>query len=610
MCGIIGYVGGGEAAPVMIEALRRLEYRGYDSAGAAVIDGGHIKLAKTSGFVAELDKKIQGGAKLSGKIGIGHTRWATHGAPTDNYAHPHLSAAGNIAIVHNGIIDNYARLRERLIAEGCVFLSETDTEVAANLIARLYAKCGDIKQAVAQAAEQMEGAFALGILCEDYPETLVALKKESPLVIGVGDGCAYIASDVVAFLNETREIYRFEDGEIAVITRDDIKFYSPELRELTKRTERVDWDVSAAEKGGYEHFMFKEMLEQPEAVRATLSPRISNGRVALDIELPPEYLRGISRIYFVGCGSAHYVCVVAKYNMEKLARVPSEAVLASEFRYSSPILDETTLVVCVSQSGTTADTIAALREARRLGARVLSIVNVVGSVIAQESDYVLYTRAGPEIAVATTKAYSAQLAVTYLLTLHIADARGTISQTEYEKLLRELSALPNKIEQCLELRDDVRRLAELYSDRENIFFIGRNIDYAMSLEGALKLKEISYIHAEAYAGGELKHGTMALIQDDTLVITMATYGALAGKIVSNAEETRARGASILIITTKSVADTVRHISDNTLTIPDTHELLLPSLAVIPLQLFAYYAALVRDCSIDKPRNLAKSSTVE
>jgi glucosamine--fructose-6-phosphate aminotransferase (isomerizing) len=610
MCGIVGYVGGEEAAPIMIESLRRLEYRGYDSAGAVVIDGGHLRLAKTKGYVAELDRIIGGGRLLPGKIGIGHTRWATHGRPTDSNAHPHLSDGGKIAVVHNGIIENYAKLRDFLSSKGYRFRSETDTEVAVNLIAHFYDESGDIKLAVAQAARRMEGSYALGILCEDLPDALIATKKENPLVIGAGDGCGYIASDVVAILQYTRDVYSLEDGEIAVLTRDKTTFYSGELDELTKLPERVDWDVSSAEKGGFEHFMFKEIMEQPDAVRKTVSPRVSGGRVTLETDIPEDYIKNLSRVYIVGCGSAYHAGVVAKYNMERYARLPAEAVLASEFRYSSPILDGTTLVICISQSGTTADTIAAMREAKRLGAKVLSVVNVVGSVIAQESDYVLYTWAGPEIAVATTKAYSTQLAVTYLLTLYIADIRKTITAETYSEMLSALSALPEKLEECLRSRERIQYLASVFFNQEDIFFIGRNIDYALSLEGSLKLKEISYIHSDAYAGGELKHGTISLVQQGTLVITMATYGALTEKIVSNAEEVRARGARILSFTTESRAGDVLPVSDDMVTIPDTHDALLPSLAVIHLQLFAYYVALLRGCSIDKPRNLAKSSTVE
>jgi glucosamine--fructose-6-phosphate aminotransferase (isomerizing) len=610
MCGIVGYVGDREAAPIMLDGLHRLEYRGYDSAGAAVIDGGKIVLKKAKGEVRELDAITDLGRGLPGKIGIGHTRWATHGQPTDVNAHPHASRGGKIAAVHNGIIENYAPLREELITKGFTFVSETDTEVAVNLIQYHYNLTRDLLKAITAAAAEMEGSYALGILCEDCPDTLIATKRESPLSIGLGSGENYVASDVIALIAHTRDVYRMEDGEIAVLTSGGVALYDASLREIQRTPERVDWDVSAAEKGGYEHFMMKEIMEQPEAVRKTVSPRVKNGRVELDIDLDDEYIRKMSRIYIVACGSSYHVGVVAKYNMEKFVRIPVETVLASEFRYASPILNDTTLVICISQSGTTADTIAAMREAKRLGAKVLSIVNVVGSVIAQESDCVLYTWAGPEIAVATTKAYSTQLAVTYLLTLRFAEARGAIVAAEYERLLGELLSLPEKLERCLRAEAAIEELAAKYQDKDEIFFIGRNMDYALSLEGSLKLKEISYIHSEAYAGGELKHGTISLIEDGTLVIMMATYGALAQKIAGNAEEVRARGARVLTFTTELSGGAVRHVSDDVVTMPDTHEALLPSVAVVPLQLFAYHVAKLRGCSIDKPRNLAKSSTVE
>ncbi|MDR2615063.1 MAG: glutamine--fructose-6-phosphate transaminase (isomerizing) [Oscillospiraceae bacterium] len=611
MCGIVGYVGAEEAAPIMLEGLRRLEYRGYDSAGAVVIDGGRLRLAKTKGYVAELDRIIEGGRLLPGKIGIGHTRWATHGRPTDENAHPHLSDGDKLAVVHNGIIENYAKLRDFLISKGYCFRSETDTEVAVNLIAYFYGESGDIKLAVAQAARRMEGSYALGILCEDCPDTLIATKKESPLVVGIGEGCGYIASDVAALIKYTRDVYILEDGEIAVLRADGVTVYSGDLEEIAKPVEHIDWDISAAEKAGYEHFMIKEIMEQPEAVRKTVSPRVADGRVSLDeLGIPDDYIRSVSKIYIVGCGTASYVGSVAKYNFEKYAKIPAESVVASEFRYSSPIIDARTLVICISQSGETADTKAAMREAKRLGAKVLSIVNVIGSDIARESDWALYTWAGPEICVASTKAYSTQLALTYLLTLYFADKRGAISAGEYAAVMDEIACLPEKMASVLQDRETLQYLASIYFNNEDIFFIGRNIDYALSLEGALKLNEISYIHSEAYAAGELKHGPIALVIDGTLVVVVATYGALIDKIVSNAVEVRSRGARILSVTTKSGAGSVEGVSDNMITVPDTHDMLLPSLGVLPLQLFAYYMALMRGCPIDKPRNLAKSVTVE
>lgn len=609
MCGIVGYTGKREAAPIMLGGLKRLEYRGYDSAGVVVLSEGELRLSKAKGYVDDLSKKTDGGRLIKGTTGIGHTRWATHGKPSDENAHPHLSCNGKIALVHNGIIENYQRLREMLISKGIEFKSETDTEVAANLIQYFYK--GDIIKAVSEAALRLEGSYALGIICEDYPDLLLATRKESPLILGIGKDENFLASDVAAVLEHTRDVYYLSDNEIAVISPGNIKIFSCELEEIKKTPSRVDWDISSAEKGGYEHFMIKEIMEQPEAVRKTLSPRIKNGRVVLDdINLDPEYLRSLSRIYIVGCGSAYHVGIVAKYNLEKLARVPVEAVLASEFRYSSPLADEKTLVICISQSGMTADTIAAMREARRLGARVLSIVNVVGSVIANESDWCLYTWAGPEIAVATTKAYSTQLAVTYLLALVLAEARGTITKAAYAELIEGLRQLPDKLAETLKCKEHIQYLASIYFNKEDIFFIGRNIDYALTLEASLKLKEISYIHSDAYAAGELKHGTISLIEDGTLVIAMASYLKLVEKTVSNIVEVKSRGAEILTLTTASGRDHVAHTSDNIITVPDIHEVLLPSLAVVPMQLLAYYIALMRGCSIDKPRNLAKSVTVE
>lgn len=609
MCGIVGYTGKQEAAPIMLEGLKRLEYRGYDSAGIVINRDGELSLCKAKGYVDALNEKIGGGSLMKGHTGVGHTRWATHGKPSDENAHPHVSSTGKIALVHNGIIENYQKLREMLIAKGFDFKSETDTEVAVNLI-QFYYK-GDILKAVSEAARRMEGSYALGIVCEDYPDLLLATRKESPLILGIGKDGNFLASDVAAILTHTRDVCYLADDEIAMITPTDIKIYNCELDEIIREPARIDWDISAAEKGGYEHFMFKEIMEQPEAVRKTLSPRLQNGRVVLDdIILEPDYVNSLKKIYIIGCGSAYHVGIVAKYNIEKLARIPVEAVLASEFRYSSPLADKNTLVICISQSGTTADTIAAMREAKRLGARVLSIVNVVGSVIAAESDDVLYTWAGPEIAVATTKAYSTQLAVTYLIALFLADLRGTITSEDYAAIVGGLSALPAKLEEILQNKENVQYLASIFFNKDNIFFIGRNIDYALTLEASLKLKEISYIHSDAYAAGELKHGTISLIEEGTLVIAMASYFRLIDKTVSNIIEVKSRGAEILTLTTVSGKAHVAHASDEIVLIPDIHEILLPSLAVVPMQLFAYYVALARGCSIDKPRNLAKSVTVE
>lgn len=609
MCGIVGYTGKQEAAPIMLEGLKRLEYRGYDSAGIVINRDGALHLCKARGYVDALSEKIDGGSLMKGNTGIGHTRWATHGRPSDENAHPHVSCNGKIALVHNGIIENYQKLREMLISKGFAFKSETDTEVAVNLIQYFYK--GDILKAVSEAARRMEGSYALGIVCEDYPDLLLSTRKESPLILGIGGDGNFLASDVAAVLKYTRDVYYLADDEIAMVTPGSIKIYNGELEEVSKAPTYIDWDISAAEKCGYEHFMFKEIMEQPESVRKALSPRLKDGRVVLDdIKLDSDYVRSLSKIYIVGCGSAYHVGVVAKYNLEKLARIPVEAVLASEFRYSSPLVDNKTLVICISQSGTTADTIAAMREAKRLGARVLSIVNVVGSVIAVESDDVLYTWAGPEIAVATTKAYSTQLAVTYLIALVLAEMRGTITPDVYDAIVGGLAELPSKIEDILNCKENIQYLASIFFNKENIFFIGRNIDYALTLEASLKLKEISYIHSDAYAAGELKHGTISLIEEGTLVIAMASYIRLIDKTVSNIVEVKSRGAEILTLTTESGKAHVAHASDELMIIPDIHEILLPSLAVVPMQLFAYYVALMRGCSIDKPRNLAKSVTVE
>lgn len=609
MCGIVGYTGKQEAVPVMLEGLKRLEYRGYDSAGVVVLNEGELRLCKAKGYVDNLSEKIGGGRLMQGKTGVGHTRWATHGKPSDENAHPHISYGGKIALVHNGIIENYQKLREMLISKGIEFKSETDTEVAVNLIQFFYR--GDIVKAVSEATRRMEGSYALGIICEDYPDMLLATRKESPLILGIGEDENFLASDVAAILKYTRNVYYLSDDEIAVLMPNQIKIYNCELEEVNKAPTRVDWDISAAEKGGYEHFMFKEIMEQPEALRKTITPRIKNGRVVLDdLKLEPEYIKNIVKIYIVGCGSANHVGVVAKYTMEKLVRIPVEAVLASEFRYCSPLVDQNTLVICISQSGTTADTIAAMREAKNLGAHVLSIVNVVGSTIANESDDVLYTWAGPEIAVATTKAYSTQLSVTYLIALFLADIRGTATAEEYTAIVEGLISLPAKIEEILKNKEHIQYLASIYFNKDNIFFIGRNIDYALTLEASLKLKEISYIHSDAYAAGELKHGTISLIEDGTLVVAVASYIKLIEKTVSNIVEVRSRGAEILTLTTESGRALVEHASDNIIAIPDICEFLLPSLSVIPMQLFAYYVALLRGCSIDKPRNLAKSVTVE
>ena len=611
MCGIVGFIGREQAAPILLDGLARLEYRGYDSAGVAVYSEKNqaLTVRKAKGRLQVLSDLIQGGAAVDGTVGIGHTRWATHGAPSDVNSHPQVSQNGKIAVVHNGIIENYVELKQFLISNGVTFTSETDTEVVAQLIEYFYE--GDILEAVGRVLRRIEGAYALGILCADFPDQLIAVRKDSPLILGYGDGCNFLASDVTAIIRHTRKVGYMEDGEVAVLTRDGIQCYNHLMQPIEKKVSQVDWEIDAAEKGGYEHFMFKEIMEQPEALRRCIFPRIKDDQVYFeDFGLSEDYIRAISKIYIVACGSSYHVGMVGKYNIERLTRKPVEVALASEFRYMSPIVDENTLVIAISQSGETLDTMAALREAKRLGAKVLSIVNVVGSSIARESDEVLYTWAGPEIAVATTKAYSTQMAVIDLLALYFARILGTVDQKEYETVLQEMLLLPGKMETILSHTDTVQYLASQYFNHDSVFFIGRNVDYALGLEGSLKLKEISYIHSEAYASGELKHGTISLIEDGTLVIALGTYSKLFDKAMSNVVEVKARGADVLALTTQSHREEMAQTANAVMTIPDTHDLLLPSLGVVPLQLFAYYVALMRGCDIDKPRNLAKSVTVE
>ena len=611
MCGIVGFIGREQAAPILLDGLARLEYRGYDSAGVAVYsEKNHaLTVRKAKGRLQVLSDLIQGGAAVDGTVGIGHTRWATHGAPSDVNSHPQVSQNGKIAVVHNGIIENYVELKQFLISNGVTFTSETDTEVVAQLIEYFYE--GDILEAVGRVLRRIEGAYALGILCADFPDQLIAVRKDSPLILGYGDGCNFLASDVTAIIRHTRKVGYMEDGEVAVLTRDGIQCYNHLMQPIEKKISQVDWEIDAAEKGGYEHFMFKEIMEQPEALRRCIFPRIKDDQVYFeDFGLSEDYIRAISKIYIVACGSSSHVGMVGKYNIERLTRKPVEVALASEFRYMSPIVDENTLVIAISQSGETLDTMAALREAKRLGAKVLSIVNVVGSSIARESDEVLYTWAGPEIAVATTKAYSTQMAVIDLLALYFARILGTVDQKEYETVLQEMLMLPGKMETILSHTDTVQYLASQYFNHDSVFFIGRNVDYALGLEGSLKLKEISYIHSEAYASGELKHGTISLIENGTLVVALGTYSKLFDKAMSNVVEVKARGADVLALTTESHREEMAQTANAVMTIPDTHDLLLPSLGVVPLQLFAYYVALMRGCDIDKPRNLAKSVTVE
>ncbi len=609
MCGIVGYIGGEQAGPILLDGLARLEYRGYDSAGVAIYTGQELEVAKAKGRLQVLSDMLQGGRAIQGCTGIGHTRWATHGAPSDVNSHPQVSRSGRIAVVHNGIIENYSALKQFLERQGVPFTSQTDTEVVAQLIEYFYE--GDLLQAVGRVLHRIEGAYALGILCADTPDQLVAVRRDSPLILGVGEGENFLASDVTAILKHTREVIYLEDGEVAVLTREGVRCYNHFLQPVEKQTGHVDWEIDAAEKGGYEHFMFKEILEQPEALRRAIFPRVQDGRVCLeDFPLTDEDIQGIRKIYIVACGSSYHVGMVGKYNLEGLLRLPVEVALASEFRYQQPIVDDRTLVLVISQSGETLDTMAALREAKRLGGKVVSIVNVMGSSIARESDGVLYTWAGPEIAVATTKAYSTQLAVLNLLGLYLAQRLGTVAMEEYQSIVQELLLLPAKMEQVLENRADIQYYASQYFNHASVFYIGRNLDYALGLEGSLKLKEISYIHSEAYASGELKHGTISLIEQGTLVVALATYSRLFEKAMSNVVEVKSRGADVLALTTEGYREEMGKVANGLVTIPDTHPMLLPSLGVVPLQLFAYYVALMRGCDIDKPRNLAKSVTVE
>ena len=614
MCGIVGFIGKEQAAPILLDGLAHLEYRGYDSAGVAVISSEQkLQVRKAVGRLKVLSDEIHGGADIEGCIGLGHTRWATHGAPNIANSHPHVSENGKFAVIHNGIIENYVEIKEFLIGQGITFKSETDTEVVAQLLEFYYNECHDFLEAVGRVLRRIEGAYALGMLCADCPDRIIAARKDAPLLLGYGEGCNFLASDVTAIIKHTRDVAYMEDGEVAVLTCDGIEVYDALEQKVEKKHFTIDWEVSAAEKGGYQHFMLKEIMEQPEALRRAISPRVKEGKVVFDdLKLPVEKMREFTRIFIVACGSSYHVGMLGKYNLEHLLRRNVEVVLASEFRYSDPIVDDKSLVIVISQSGETLDTMAALREAKKRGGYILSIVNVVGSSIARESDDVLYTWAGPEIAVATTKAYSTQLAVLDMIGLAFGEALGTVKKEEYDEAVAELQKLPEKLEQFLasESCKDIPKYASQYFNHNSVFFIGRNLDYALGLEGSLKLKEISYIHSEAYASGELKHGTISLIEDGTLVIALGTYAPLFDKAMSNVVEVKARGADVLALATESHCDEMAKTVENVITIPDTAQMLLPSLGVVPLQLLSYYIALQRGCDIDKPRNLAKSVTVE
>ena len=611
MCGIVGYVGAQQAAPILLDGLRRLEYRGYDSAGMAVCGPSGLQICKAKGRLQALAALTEEGRTVPGTLGVGHTRWATHGEPNDVNAHPQVSGSGLFAVVHNGIIENYASLRARLLEQGYTFRSETDTEVVAQLLDYYYAASRDVFEAVNSMLSAVEGSYALGIVCAAAPDRLIAARRDAPLLLGYGQGENFIASDVTALLRHTRDIVYMDDGELAIVTAAGIRIYDERRRPVEKEHHHIDWDVDAAEKGGYPHFMLKEIFEQPAAVARAITGRIRNGRVVLsDLTMTDRQIRELGRICIVACGSSYHVGMVGKYVLERLLRRPVEVSLASEFRYSDPIVGEGDLVILISQSGETLDSMAALREARKRGARILSIVNVVGSSIARESDDVLYTWAGPEIAVATTKAYSTQMVVLELLGLYFGDMMGTVDLETYTAMVRGIEALPAQMAQVLSDTENVRAAAQQLAGHEHIFFIGRNLDYALSLEGSLKLKEISYIHSEAYASGELKHGTISLIEEGTPVIAVATYTPLFDKAMSNVVEVQARGAEVLALATERGAERMHSRVANVLTVPETETLLLPQLGVIPLQLLAYYIALERGCDIDKPRNLAKSVTVE
>ena len=611
MCGIVGYVGAQQAAPILLDGLRRLEYRGYDSAGMAVCGPEGLRVCKTKGRLQALAELTEEGRAVPGTLGVGHTRWATHGEPNDINAHPQVSENGLFAVVHNGIIENYALLREQLTKKGYTFRSQTDTEVVAQLLAYYYAASHDLFEAVNSMLSAVEGAYALGIVCADAPDRLIAARKDAPLLLGCGDGENFLASDVTALLRHTRDIVYMDDGELAVITAGGIRVYDERRRPIEKEHRHIDWDVDAAEKGGYDHFMLKEIHEQPAAIARAITGRIQNGRVVLsDLTMTDREIRELGRICIVACGSSYHVGMVGKYSLERLLRRPVEVSLASEFRYSDPIVGPGDLVIVISQSGETLDSMAALREARKRGARILSIVNVVGSSIARESHDVLYTWAGPEIAVATTKAYSTQMVVLNLLGLYFGDVLGTVDLDTYTAMVRGIEALPAQMERLLADTEDIRAAARELAGHDQIFFIGRNLDYALSLEGSLKLKEISYIHSEAYAAGELKHGTISLIEEGTPVIAAATYMPLFDKAMSNVVEVQARGAQVLALTTDAGAAQMHSRVERVLTVPETETMLLPQLGVVPLQLLAYYIALERGCDIDKPRNLAKSVTVE
>ena len=608
MCGIIGYTGGETAAPILLNGLKKLEYRGYDSAGIATAELEGLRVVKSSGMIQNLCEKVESGQPLTGSTGIGHTRWATHGAPTDTNAHPHLSNDGRFAIVHNGIIENYVSLREELIQSGFTFLSETDTEVIVHLLEMYYR--GDFRRAVMKTAARLEGSYALGCICSDYPDTVIAVKESSPLIIGLGAGETFFASDVTALVSYTKSVIYLDDGELCELKPDGAKVYDLLGKPLDKPVSRVVWDIEAAEKGGYDHFMMKEIMEQPRALKNAIEHRIRDGKVVFeDVSLTDEDVRSINKIVITACGSAYYAGCAGKYTIEAMTHIPVITELASEFRYENPIVDGNTLVILLSQSGETADTIAALKEAKSRGARTLAIVNVVASTIAKLADDVIYTMAGPEIAVATTKGYTTQTAVLYLFAVYMSQKLGIIDDSETNRLLTEIKKLPSLIQRAIDLNRHVPYLAKKYCRNTSLFFIGRNTDYAACLEGSLKLKEISYIHSEAYAAGELKHGTITLIEPGRLVVALCCCERLFDKMLSNIKEVKARGAMVLGVAMEGCRSIFAE-TDDVITVPRADPLFSVIGEVVPLQIFAYYVAKENGCDIDKPKNLAKSVTVE
>ena len=606
MCGIIGFTGTAQAAPILLSGLKRLEYRGYDSAGIAVQCGeDEIRMLKATGKVDTLIERYNSEGEMNGVCGIGHTRWATHGAPSDINAHPHMSMDGLFAIVHNGIIENYAQIRKELIAEGVKFLSETDTEVIVQLLMKYYD--GNFQNTVLKTLSRLEGSYAVGIMCRDYPGVLYTAREASPLIIGLGAGENFFASDITALVSHTKNVIDLDDGELAEITADSVKIFDHAGKPLEKPVRHITWDVAAAEKNGYDHFMLKEIMEQPNALKATIDPRVKNGRIVLD-DLDIDMSR-FNRIMITACGSAYHAGCVGRSIIETLCRLPVETEVASELRYRDFVMDEKTLVIVVSQSGETADTIAALRECRGRRATVLAIVNVVGSSIAKLADHVIYTWAGPEIAVATTKGYTTQVAVLTMFAIWAAERLGRLDKKEYDEMVSALLKIPERAQRTLDLNARVRKLAKKYHDRTSLFFIGRNLDYSSCLEGSLKLKEISYIHSEAYAAGELKHGTIALIEPGRLVVALCCCERLFDKTVSNIQQVKARGAKVMAVALEHNRRIFSE-ADDVLLVPDTHRLLVPIVEIIPLQLFAYFVAGFNGCDIDKPKNLAKSVTVE